>query len=93
MLLLFSLVYLTRLRYLLSSAISEGFTLRAGGVSKRKGRGGGGGRCLSKMLKNTVFLGDTLKSILSAKAPAVDLLRLITLTTSLVRGTKTTFLT
>lgn len=92
MLLLFSLVYLTRLRYLLSSAISEGFTLRAGGVSKRKGRGGGG-RCLSKMLKNTVFLGDTLKSILSAKAPAVDLLRLITLTTSLVRGTKTTFLT
>ena len=38
MLLLFSLVYLTRLRYLLSSAISEGFTLRAGGVSKQKGR-------------------------------------------------------
>ena len=58
MLLLFSLVYLTRLRYLLSSAISEGFTLRAGGVSKQKGRGGGGGG-LSKMLKNTVFLGGT----------------------------------
>ena len=41
MLLLFSLVYLTRLRYLLSSAISEGFTLRAEGVPKQKGRGGG----------------------------------------------------
>lgn len=41
MLLLFSLVYLTRLRHLLSSAISEGFTLRAGGVPKQKGRGEG----------------------------------------------------
>lgn len=63
------------------------------GCPNEKDGVGGGGRCLSKMLKNTVFLGDTLKSILSAKAPAVDLLRLITLTTSLVRGTKTTFLT